>query len=132
MNLTPEQALNMIALELACRGDGSKVKPEYVWSVVHHEYGTWVHLDVFDLNKQPTKPARKYTRKERYRFCAIISLPVGELILNDNSPYAASTWHPAGRCKSCTEQWRSLEGYGSEDDLDAIDDLPFYLPKERM
>ena len=89
--------------------------------VVHHEWSTWLHLDVFDLAKQPTKPARKYTRKERYRYCAIISLPVCEVDIGNNPLH-----FELGRCKICTENWRSIYGYGSEDDLDSIDDLPWY------
>ncbi len=123
--MTPEQALAKVR---ALLGDmRPQAKPEHVWSVVHHEYGTWLHLDVFDLNKQPTKPARKYTRKERYRYCAIISMPVceaGTLLIDEA--------HPTGRCKDCTQYWRSLWGYGSEDDLGAIDDLPSYKRKEQM
>ena len=125
MNLTPEEALDVVYGVLGTLA--KKSKPEYVWSVVHHEYGTWLHLDVLDLNKQPTKPARKYTRKERYRYCAIISLPVSEVDLGNNPLH-----FELGRCKVCTENWRSIYGYGSEDDLDTIDDLPSYKRKEQM
>ncbi len=124
MNLTPEQALDVVVQRLAY---DATIKPEYVWSVCHHEYGTWLHLDVFDLAKQPTRPARKYTRKERYRYCAIISMPVCEVALGANPLH-----FELGRCKTCTENWRDIYGYGSEDDLDAIDDLPSYKRKEQM
>ncbi len=132
MNLTPEEALAEANEYVFDRAFNTRtvVKPEYVWSVVHHEYGTWLHLDVFDLNKQPTKPARKYTRKERYRYCAIISLPVCEHPLLHGG--LTREGHPLGRCRICTAWWRSVEGYGSEDDLDAIDDLPWYRQKGQM
>ncbi len=127
MNLTPEEALTEVRDILHVWAQyTSKAKPEYVWSVVHHTYGTWLHLDVFDLAKQPTRPARKYTRRERYRYCAIISMPVCEI----KPPLHRDI--NMGRCKLCTQLWRDIHGYGSEDDLDAIDDLPSYKRKEQM
>ena len=119
----PEEALSIAQGFL--HAHYPKAKPEYVWSVVHHEYGTWLHLDVFDLAKQPTRPAKKYNRADRYRYSGIISMPVCEA---NDGPLGC----PMGRCKSCTALWRDLNGYGFEDDIDAIDDLPFYQRKEQM
>jgi hypothetical protein len=137
MNQTPEEALAKVRALLA--DINPKAKPEYVWSVVHHEYGTWLHLDVFDLSKNPQNPNiapgakkdRKYSRQERYRFCAVMSLPVCEVDTLIKG-VAMIGEHPAGRCKNCTQLWRSLNGYGSEDDIDNINDLPGYQRAEQM
>lgn len=126
----PEEALAYAQGFL--RANFPKTKPEYVWSVVHHEYGTWLHLDVIDLDRHkwmlPVKgrKPKPHSRRLRYREAQLLSLPVREI------PDIHASTLELGRCKSCTLLWRNINGYGSEDDIDAIDDLPSYKRREQL
>ncbi len=123
---TPEEAALERVADYVAQFKRHKVELEVTWYVVHHDYGTWLHLAAVDLSLRPDN--RKYRRAERYRFACFMEM--GVMPVFEGVKIEAESM--LGTCKECTEIWRLNNGYGVEDDIDAVDDLPFYLPKERM